>query len=87
MLYFGRWPTYVLNRTNILLSFVESTRSRDFCHHLIEETILAEGTTRVDVPIQPTHEATTEPSSSYDPSSSLYPIIFTYYISRHNYLF
>ena len=27
-----------------------------------EETILAEGTTKVDVPIQPTYEATTDPS-------------------------
>ncbi|RVW80050.1 hypothetical protein CK203_055800 [Vitis vinifera] len=35
-----------------------------------EETIPAEVTTRVDVPIQPTHEATTEPSSSHDPTTT-----------------
>ncbi|RVW68678.1 hypothetical protein CK203_063397 [Vitis vinifera] len=35
-----------------------------------EKAILAEETTRVDVPVQATHEATTEPSS---PSESLAP--------------
>ena len=54
-----------------------------------EETISTEETTRADVPIQPTQKATTETSSSHDPTttwSSLY-LVFTYYISRHNYLF
>ncbi|RVW22595.1 hypothetical protein CK203_109503 [Vitis vinifera] len=36
----------------------------------IEETIPAEKTTRVDVPIQPTYEATTKPSSSHDPTTT-----------------
>ena len=54
-----------------------------------KETISTEETTRADVPIQPTQKATTEISSSHDPTttwSSLY-LVFTYYISRHNYLF
>ena len=42
-----------------------------------EEAIPAEETTKADVLIQPTHEATTNPSSPPD----------TYYISRHYYLF
>ena len=55
----------------------------------VEETTPAEETTRVDALIQPTHEATTGPSSPHDPTTTwsyLY-IVFTYYISRHNYMF
>ncbi|RVW67376.1 hypothetical protein CK203_065889 [Vitis vinifera] len=36
----------------------------------VEETIPAEQTTRVDVPIQPTQEATIEASSPHDPTTT-----------------
>ena len=50
----------------------------------------SEETTRADVPIQPTQEATIEPSSLPEAPatwSSLYSLVFTYYISKHNSLF